>query len=144
MKLSEIKVSFSHENKVRTTIKDSSDAHMAFSSIWNYSTIELLEEFKVIYLNRRLEVLGAYHLSKGGISQTVADPRLIFSIAMKSNASSILVAHNHPSGNLKPSDSDIKLTRKLKAIGELMEIMVSDHLILTKDDFFSFADKGLL
>ena len=144
MELAEIEVSFTPKKHKRGFIRNSLEAHMAFSSIWDFGIIELFEEFKVIYLNRRMEILGAYHLSRGGLSQTVADPRLIFSIGMKCGASSLLVAHNHPSGNVKPSKTDIALTEKLKEIGQLVEIPLNDHLILTKTKFFSFADQGLL
>ena len=80
----------------------------------------------------------------GGISGTVADPKVIFQVALKANASSVILCHNHPSGNTKPSDNDIQLTKKLKKAGEFLELNVLDHLIITPDSYFSFADESLL
>ena len=95
-------------------------------------------------LNRANRVLGIIEISTGGISGTVADPKLVFTAALKSAASSIVLAHNHPSGNLSPSQADINLTRKLKSAGESLDIAVVDHIILTSESYFSFADEGLI
>jgi DNA repair protein RadC len=96
-------------------------------------------------MNRSNSVLGIMAVSKGGLSGTVTDVRLIFQGAIKANASGIIVCHNHPSGNLKPSESDTKITRKIKEAGNLMDIQLLDHLILTMDgSYYSFADNGLL
>jgi DNA repair protein RadC len=108
------------------------------------NTIELQEEFKVLLLNRNHQVLGIYPLSKGGVSGTVVDAKLVFSVALKCNASSIVMAHNHPSGNLKPSEADLKLTKKMKEIGTLMDTPVLDHLIIGENNYLSFADEGLI
>ena len=78
------------------------------------------------------------------MSGEVADPKVIFAAAIKSAASSIILAHNHPSGNLRPSSADISLTRKIKAGGELLDIAVSDHLIISREGYYSFADEGLM
>ena len=102
------------------------------------------EEFWVVLLNRKHEVIRYKSVSSGGISGTVADPRLIFSWAVTENASAIILAHNHPSGNLQPSEADRRLTQQLKKAGEVLEIIVSDHLIITDRGYFSFADQGLL
>jgi DNA repair protein RadC len=102
------------------------------------------EEFWIILLNRANRVLKKWKISSGGISGTVADPRLIFKIALDFYASSIILVHNHPSGAIKPSQADIALTKKLKQAGELMEIPVLDHLIYGENSYFSFADEGLL
>jgi DNA repair protein RadC len=83
-------------------------------------------------------------VSLGGISGTVTDVRIILQAALKANASGLLVCHNHPSGNLNPSDSDTTITRKIKEAGNLMDIQLLDHLILSSEDFYSFADNGLL
>lgn len=106
--------------------------------------MEFKEEFYIILLNRANKVLGWYKVSEGGMSGTVVDPKLVFSIALKSLASSLVLAHNHPSGNLKPSNEDINLTKKLKEAGALLEIPVLDHLILTTDGYFSFGDEGMM
>lgn len=102
------------------------------------------EEFWVIILNRANRVIRKWKISSGGISGTVADPRLIFKNALEMYASSIILVHNHPSGATKPSQADISLTKKLKAAGELLEIPVLDHIIYGEKDYFSFADEGLL
>lgn len=121
----------------------SNDAVEVLRSIWS-DQIEYREEFVILCLNRANKVLGYSRISSGGTTGTVADPKIIFQIALKSNASSIILAHNHPSGNSKPSESDTKLTDKLKNAGQLLDIPVLDHVILTNESFFSFADEGLL
>ena len=105
-------------------------------------TIELQEEFKVVLLNRANEVLGVYSLSKGGITGTIVDQRLIFAVALKCNATGIILCHNHPSGNLKPSEADVTMTSKIKKCGELFDISLLDHLIITKNGYFSFTQDG--
>jgi DNA repair protein RadC len=102
------------------------------------------EEFWVIIMNRANRVIRKWKISSGGISGTVADPRLIFKTALDLYASSIILVHNHPSGAIKPSQADISLTRKLKQAGELLEIPVLDHIIYGEKEYFSFADEGLL
>ncbi len=104
----------------------------------------LHEEFAVLMLNRANEVIGKYDLSKGGIAGTVVDPKLIFKAALENLACGIILCHNHPSGNPKPSPEDLKLTKKLKDAGTLMEIDVLDHIIIAGNGYFSFADEGLL
>jgi len=102
------------------------------------------EEFWVLYLNRKNEVLKKEHISKGGVSGTVADGKIIFKNAVNHLASAIILCHNHPSGNLTPSNEDIKLTKKLKEIGVLMDTPVIDHIIVGNNNYFSFADENLL
>lgn len=104
----------------------------------------LHEEFWIILLNRANKVLGKVLVSKGGQSATISDPKIIFKIALEYNASSVILAHNHPSGNLKPSFSDLKLTEKLVAAGQLLDISVLDHVIFTDTGYLSFADEGIL
>lgn len=102
------------------------------------------EEFWIILLNQANRQLGVHFISKGGLSGTVVDPKIIFKIALEENAAAIILAHNHPSGNLEPSDADLEITRKLVKAGELLEIRVLDHLIITENTFFSLADEGLM
>ena len=102
------------------------------------------EEFWVLYLNRKNEVIKKENISKGGIVGTVADGKIIFKHAVNHLASAIILCHNHPSGNLKPSDADLKLTKKLKEIGQLMDTPVIDHFIVGTKNYFSFADEILL
>jgi DNA repair protein RadC len=100
------------------------------------------EEFWVVLLNRANIVLKKVAVSVGGISGTVADPRLIFKVALENMASAVILVHNHPSGNSKPSDADLVITRKMKEAGKLLEIPVLDHLIFTDSEYYSFADEG--
>ena len=102
------------------------------------------EEFYVLYLNRANNILAYEQLSKGGVSGTVADGKIIFSQALQHKACAVILAHNHPSGQLKPSSSDIKLTKSLVKFGGLIDIQVLDHLIITANNYFSFVDEGIL
>jgi DNA repair protein RadC len=102
------------------------------------------EEFHVLLLNRSNLVIRKEFVSRGGVSGTVVDPKIIFKIALENLASSIVLCHNHPSGNLRPSDPDISLTKKLKEAGLLLEIPILDHLIISDTGYFSFADEGMM
>lgn len=102
------------------------------------------EEFWVVMLDRANQVLRKEQISTGGISGTVADPKIIFKAALDHYASSVILVHNHPSGNLKPSQADLKLTQKMKSAGNLLEIPVLDHIIFGDQGYLSFADEGLL
>lgn len=102
------------------------------------------ESFKVLFLNRANRVLGIKTISQGGLSATVADPRLIFQAALLMNASAIILLHNHPSGNLNPSEADRILTKKHGEAGKFLEIPVLDHIILTEEGYYSFAEEGNL
>lgn len=102
------------------------------------------EQFFVLLLDRANKVIRKLNISQGGVAGTVADPKKIFKLALDHNASSMILAHNHPSNNLKPSDNDIRLTKKLAAAGEVLEIKVLDHIIAGNDNYFSFADEGLM
>jgi DNA repair protein RadC len=145
--VSEVKLSYKNRVKAadRVKISCSRDAYKVFMDNWNPEIIEFVEEFKILLMNRSNSVLGILDISKGGISGTVTDVRVVFQAAIKGNASGIICAHNHPSGNLNPSESDTRLTQKLKEAGNLMDIQLLDHLIIaTEDDYYSFADNGLL
>ncbi|MGB4400016.1 MAG: JAB domain-containing protein, partial [Daejeonella sp.] len=111
---------------------------------WDMNKIDLLEQFKILLLNRANKVLGIYEVSSGGMTGTVADPKLIFSTALKGCANSIILSHNHPSGNLKPSQADINLTQKLRTAGSFLDIDVLDHIILTSEGYISFVEEGLM
>ena len=102
------------------------------------------EEFWVLLLNRANRVIKKHQISQGGVAGTVADPKIIFKVALAELASGIVLAHNHPSGNLTASQADIDLTRKLKEAGKLLEIQVLDHVIIAGQKYFSFADEGML
>ena len=142
--VSEIQVSYSANIIGKEKVSNSKDLFNIVHNQWNKDTIEMYEEVKILLLNRANKVLGIYALSKGGLSSSVVDIRIILSIALKALASSIILIHNHPSGNLKPSKSDLDITKKLKSACELLDIVLLDHLIVTKGDYFSFADDGLI
>lgn len=128
----------------RPQIRDSKDAYDILLKVWNHDKIDLQEEFKVLFLNRANRVLAVYNLSSGGTTGTVCDPRLIFTAALKCNCVSMVLAHNHPSANLKPSRADEELTGKLKQAGTFLDIKVVDHIIISSEGYLSFADEGLL
>ncbi len=144
--VAEIQLSYKSNVKpsLRPKITSSRDAHEVLKRVWNDSLIELCEQFKVLFTNRANKVLGVFEVSTGGIAGTVADPKLIFVAALKAGATGIILSHNHPSGNLTPSHADIELTKKIKEGGRLLEIQLLDHLILTSESYFSFADEGLI
>jgi DNA repair protein RadC len=102
------------------------------------------EEFWLLMLNRANRVLGRYKVSQGGLSGTVIDTRIILKKALDNLASSIIVCHNHPSGNNQPSEADLKITEKLKKAAEMLEIKLLDHVIIADKSYFSFADEGLI
>jgi DNA repair protein RadC len=102
------------------------------------------EEFWIVLLNRANKVIDTKLVGRGGVSSTVVDSKVIFSFALESLASGIILGHNHPSGNLKPSNSDLRLTKKIVDAGKIMEVPVLDHIIVGDNDYFSFADEGLI
>jgi len=105
-------------------------------------TISLQERFVVAYLNRAHNVIGVYEASVGGLTGTIADPRLILSVALKIAATSIILSHNHPSGNLNPSNTDQELTNKIREACKYLDINVLDHIIITPKTFYSFTDSS--
>lgn len=126
-------------------LSSSLTAHKFILPAFNPDTIACQEEFIVAYINRANYPLGVYKMGKGGMSGTVADIRLILSVALKCFASGIIVSHNHPSGTLQPSIQDKEITKQLKAACELMEIPLLDHIIVSPyKGYYSFADNGLL
>ncbi|MEH0156456.1 JAB domain-containing protein [Limibacter armeniacum] len=147
MKIAEIKVSFKEQIQVKDTpiISSSKDAFNCFWQSWNHDEIEMRESFYLMLLNRANHVKGIMEVFKGGVSSTPIDAKLIFSIALKTLSSGIIVAHNHPSCSLTPSQPDIQITRKLREGGKLLDISVLDHLIITPEQkFYSFADEGMM
>lgn len=127
----------------RPKVTSSQQVYDIFKENWDENLIELQEQFKVMLLNRANRVIGIYEVSNGGMTGTIADPKLIFSAALKACACGIVLAHNHPSGNLIASQSDVHLTSKIKAGGKLLDIEVLDHVIITTDGYFSLSDEGL-
>ena len=128
-------------SEILSPLKSSHDVHMAIAP--QFADLNH-EEFWILLLNRANKVTSKHLISKGGQAGTVADPKIIFNTALENHAAYVILAHNHPSGNLKPSQADIDLTRKLKSAGAFLDIPVLDHLIVTDEGFFSFADEGLI
>jgi DNA repair protein RadC len=126
----------------RIKVLESKDAENIFRKLWDTDQMELREEFKILLLNRANTVLGVFNVSQGGVAGTVVDPKLVFQAALKANASAIILCHNHPSGNLQPSQADIKLTKQLQACGKFLELEVTDHIIITATEYYSMTDKG--
>jgi DNA repair protein RadC len=129
---------------LRPVVTSAKQAYDVLWQTWDKNKVELQEQFKVLLINRGGKAVGIYELSTGGVAGTVADPRLIFMAALKANACSIILAHNHPSSNLKPSRADEELTRKIKEAGKFLEINVLDHIIVTEEGYYSFADEGVI
>ena len=146
-KVNEISISYHQKvkNDIRVNIKSSQDAADYLRNIWNPDTLNIHETFMVIMLNNANYVNGYYTLSTGGINSTCVDIRILFAIVLKSLSTSIILAHNHPSGNLKPSEADKTLTQKVVKAGKLFDIQTLDHIILSPENkYFSFADESLL
>lgn len=142
--VSEIQVSYKPNKIASSKIATSFDAVQIIRKFWNQETIEMQEEVKVILLNNSNCVLGIYNLSKGGITSSLVDVRLVLSVALKCLSPGIILVHNHPSGNLKPSSADLDIVKKLKESCKIMDINLLDSIIITKESFMSFADDGLL
>src|SRR5258708_38701082 len=144
--VAEIQLSYKSDVKpsLRPKINGAQDAYNVLLESWDDSKIEFVEQFKVLLLNRANKALGVFEVSSGSSTGTVADPKLIFAAAIKANACGIILAHNHPSGNLQPSQADIDLTKKVKEGGKLLEIQVLDHIIITVEGYYSFANDGVL
>lgn len=128
----------------RPKVSSSKMAYNVFRNHWNDDTIFLCEKFKVMCLNNAARVLGIYEVSSGGSTATVVDPKMIFVPAILSCATAVILAHNHPSQNLIPSQEDKMLTKKISEAGKFLDIRVHDHLIIGNEHYYSFADEGLL
>lgn len=137
-----------YRSKVKATdrpfVKCSADIEKVLRNFYDENTIELQEQFNILYLNRGYRVLGIYKASTGGITGTVVDPRLIFAMALKLASSYLILSHCHPSGNLTPSKADMVLTQKIKQAASFFDMKVLDHVILTSAEYLSFSDEGLL
>jgi len=143
-KISEIELSYKFHSNGVLKISDSLSAYELLLNNWNPKTIELQEEFKCLLLDRDNKVLGIYSLSKGGTAGTVVDVKLLMVAALKSKAHAIILAHNHPSGNLKPSTQDRNLTKKIIDACKFLDITLLDHIILSNHSYYSFSDDGVL
>lgn len=143
--LYELKLSYRRTKRRRQTgaLRSSMDSFEVMKTVFDQDLIEAREEFIVLYLNRANEIIGYYKAFQGGVSSVVADTKLILSTGLKVLASGIILAHNHPSGRIIPSEQDIRLTRRVKEACKLVDMELLDHLIVTAENgFYSFADEG--
>lgn len=139
-------VSLSYRNTVpydkRTKVRDAKDAYKVMLKIHDDDTLDYTETFRVLYLNQNNHVLGCRIISEGGLASTCCDVRTILQGALLTNAVAMILAHNHPSGNVTPSLSDIKMTNQITKAAKLLDIQVLDHIIYTRENCYSFADDG--
>jgi len=145
-KVCEVQISYrpNYKPSERPKITSSQDTYRILKASWDEGKLQFVEQFKVILLNRSNRVLGIVEVGLGGLNNTLADPKVIFAAALKASSSAIILAHNHPSGNLTPSQADINMTQKLCSGGNLLEISIYDHMIISSEGFYSFADEGLI
>lgn len=148
MKIPELRVKVSFKGDVKPSelykVTTASDAADALRTIFDADTMLWREEVILLCLNRNNKVIGFHKISSGGMDGTVIDVRMVLLLALKTLASSIIMGHNHPSGNLIPSEADKKITNKLKEACKFHDIPLLDHLIISDESYFSFADEGML
>ena len=144
--MAEVELSYKPGIKLSKTrqVTSAQDAADILKGFWDTGKLQFVEQFCALLINRDNRVLGFYKSTCGGITGTVADPRLIFVAALRYNATRIILSHNHPAGSLRASEADKKLTEKMKKAGSFLEINVLDHIIITDEGYFSFAEAGLL
>ncbi|MEQ9202460.1 MAG: JAB domain-containing protein [Cyclobacteriaceae bacterium] len=144
--IAEVSLSYKAKHKVETlpSITSPQEAVEYLRSIWDKNTLELREEFIIVVLNNAKKVLGWSRISTGGSTATIVEPSAIFQVALLGKASSLVCAHNHPSGYLKASSADISLTRRLRDAGKLLGIKVDDHIIITQGGYLSLKEEGLI
>lgn len=145
-KVNEVEIIYRNPTPIhdRISITQSSTAYQVFRQTWDENKIELLEQFKILLIDRGSHCLGISEIAIGGMSACIVDPRVIFAIALKTKSSGLILAHNHPSGSLKPSEADLSMTNKLVKAGNLLDISIIDHLIVTTQDYYSFSDNGIM
>ncbi len=144
-KVTEIQLTYTNKIKAadRPKVKCSGDSYKILKDNWS-NQISLLEEFNLLLLDRSNRVMSMCRVSKGGVSGTVVDLKIAFAAAIKGRASALILAHNHPSANLNPSQEDIRLTKNFKRAGEILDIKILDHIILSPEGgYYSFADEGM-
>lgn len=144
MKLPEIEICIKYKGSKKTEltmINNSSDIYSILKEMFNGEIIDWQEQVILICLNQYNKVIGYYKVSVGGVHGTVCDPKIIFTVALNcAGTTSIILSHNHPSGNLNPSNADIEMTKKIKAGGLLLDIQLLDHIIYTEEGFYSMSD----
>lgn len=144
MELTEILISYKNKNQDAVKVSSSVEVYNFILNHWDDDTLDIQENVKILLLNSSNTILGVYDVSRGGINSTVIDLRLVLSVALKCLASSIILVHNHPSGNINPSEQDREFTKKIKSACKFLEIQLFEHIIITRYDYFSFADNGYI
>ncbi|MCE7056880.1 JAB domain-containing protein [Algoriphagus sp. AGSA1] len=145
-KAAQIQISYRNRQSLEQmpVITKSSDAYNILKASWDENKLELVEQFKIILMDNGNRCLGVSEISSGGISSCIVDQRIVFATALKGRAVSLILGHNHPSGRLSPSQPDIRLTTRLCRAGEILDIKILDHIIVTRDGHYSFADEGMM
>lgn len=138
--LPEIQLKYKTGEIKRFKVTTSQDAYYAIKKLFDQDSLELREEFIAVFFNRHNNSIGWFKVSQGGLAGTVVDPKLVFSVALKAGAHSIILAHNHPSGECFPSEQDRRMTKKMQDGGKLLDIAILDHLIVCEKAYFSFSD----
>ena len=144
MELTEILISYKNKNQDAVKVSSSVEVYNFILNHWDDDTLDIQENVKILLLNSSNTILGVYDVSRGGINSTVIDLRLVLSVALKCLASSIILVHNHPSENINPSEQDREFTKKIKSACKFLEIQLFEHIIITRYDYFSFADNGYI
>jgi DNA repair protein RadC len=143
--ISEIEISYKPKKANHPVVKSSNDVYNYLKQFYPDETIALQEQFTVAFTNRANKIIGIQVVSKGGLTGTVADPRLIMATALKAAATGIILCHNHPSGNLQASTADIDITKKIESACKFLDIKLLDHIIISPSgEYYSFIDEGLL
>ena len=143
MKINEVQIVYKRKNSLKPKFKDSNQVYKILYPFFE-NVIDHHESFKILLCDNNNRVLGIHQVSEGGLTGTVVDIRIIAQSIILSNAKSVILAHNHPSGNLEPSKQDKNVTNKIKNMCELLEVKLLDHIILTSENYFSFADEGII
>lgn len=144
--VSQIELSYIPKKKMSELpkVSNADDAYQILLKSWDKTKLQFVEQFKVMLLNRAGRVLGICTLTTGSDSGTIVDLKLIFAIVLKAYAGRIVLAHNHPSGSLLPSRNDFEATYRIKQAARLLEVQIDDHLIISAEGYYSFADEGAL
>jgi DNA repair protein RadC len=143
-KVGEVKLTYGRTEEFRGQIRTPDCTIKFLRQLIHDEVIEHHEEFWVLFVNHAHKIIGFQQLSVGGLAGCVVDVRHLYQAALLTNASKIIVCHNHPSGNLNPSQPDIEITQKIKECGKILDIQLLDHVILTSDSYMSFAEEGRL
>jgi DNA repair protein RadC len=148
LKIPEIEISVrmkGAKNSELPTVKSSEDIYKILKLCFNEYKINWVEEVVMACLNKSNKMIGFYKVSSGGVADSIVDPKIVFTAALNTPGTcAIILAHNHPSGNLKPSEQDIQITKKIKEGGKLLDIKLLDHLIITDEGYLSLTDENLM